>query len=76
MTGADFLDRLNTDQRASYADGAVEMLAYTLPNDKAKCVFDWYYRGPGPEQLVGALRQHRELPVAGVLQVLAKRLCK
>ena len=74
MTGADFFDRLNSQQRASYVDGAVEMLAYSLSNDRAKCVFDWYYRGRGPEQLMGALKHHRDLPVSGVLQILAKRL--
>jgi hypothetical protein len=75
MTGADFFDRLTDQRRADYVDGAIEMLAYTLPDAKAKCVFDWYYRGRGPEQLIGALKQHRELPVTGVLQVLVKRLC-
>jgi hypothetical protein len=75
MTGAEFLDKLNDQQRASYVDGAVEMLAYVMPGDKAKCVFDWYYRGQGPEQLIRALRQNRELPVTGILKVLVKRLC-
>jgi hypothetical protein len=76
MTGADFFDRLTDQQRASYVDGAVEMLAYTLPDSSAQCVYDWYYRGRGPEQLMGALKQHRELPVTGILQVLVKRLCQ
>jgi hypothetical protein len=49
--------------------------SYALPDEKAKCVINWYYKGTGPEQLIGALRQLRELPVTGVLQVLAKRLC-
>ncbi|MFL5266199.1 MAG: hypothetical protein ACJ8AH_06295 [Stellaceae bacterium] len=75
MTGSEFLEKLNDQQRASYVDGAVEMLAYGLDDRKAGCVVDWYYKGSGPEQLIRALRQHPELPVTGVLQVLAKRLC-
>lgn len=75
MIGADFLDRLTDQRRADYVDGALEMLAYGLPADKATCVYDWYYRGHGPEQLANALKQHRDLPVTGVLQVLVKRLC-
>jgi hypothetical protein len=52
------------------------MMAYSLPDTRAKCVFDWYYRGRGPEQLMGALKQHRDLPVTGILQILVKRLCQ
>jgi hypothetical protein len=74
MTGAEFLEKLNDQQRASYIDGALEMLAYGLPEAKARRVIGWYYEGEGPRQLIGALHQHRQLPVQGVLQVLVKRL--
>ena len=75
MTGADFLDKLNHQQRASYIDGALDMLAYGLPVAQSKCVRDWYYEGDGPRQLIRAVHQCRDKPVQGVLQVLAKRIC-
>ena len=75
MTGADFLDKLNQQQRASYVDGALDMLAYCLTQPQAKCVRDWYYNGDGPRQLIAAVHQCRDKPVQGILQVLAKRVC-
>ena len=76
MTGSEFLEKLNDQQRASYADGAIEMVSYGMEEHKAGCVIDWYYKGPRREQLIRALRQHPELPVTGVLQVLVKRLAR
>jgi hypothetical protein len=79
MSAADFLDRFNDDQRAAYVDGAIETLAYTFAaagdQKRASCVLDWYYRGPGPQQLGSTLKDHRDLPVGGVLQALTRRLC-
>jgi hypothetical protein len=72
---SDFLDRLNDQQRAAYVDGAIEMLAYGMEGQKASRALDWFYRGRGPEQLAAALKQHRDLPVTGILQVLVKRIC-
>ena len=70
MTGSDFLDRLTDQWRADYLDGALAMLACGLPKHMAKRVYDWFYRGPGPGQLMAALMQHRKLPVTGMLQAL------
>ncbi len=75
MTSAEFLEKLNHQQQTAYVEGAIEMLAYGLDKPKASRVIDWYYKGDGPAQLVRALHQHRDLPVQGVLQVLAKRVC-
>ena len=46
MTGSEFLEKLNDQQRASYADGAIEMVSYGMEEHKAGCVIDWYYKGP------------------------------
>ena len=75
MTGSEFLGKLNDQQRASYVEGALDMLAYGLTQPQAKCVRDWYYEGQGPAQLIGALHQYPDKPVQGILQVLVKRLC-
>jgi len=75
MTGAEFLDKMNHQQRAAYVEGALDMLAYGLTQPKAKALRDWYYQGDGPRQLIAAVHQCRDKPVQGVLQVLAKRLC-
>jgi hypothetical protein len=75
MISADFLDRLDGNQSAAYLDGAVETLAASGDNKKAKCVLDWYYRDAGATQLVGTLKAHRDMPVSGILHAMAKRLC-
>jgi hypothetical protein len=49
------------------------MLAQTdLPG--AACVYDWYYRGSGIEQLAQMLPKYPQLPVTGILKVLVARL--
>lgn len=75
MNGAEFLDNLNDQQRSAYVEGALDMMAYDMPVPKAQCLRNWYYQGEGPKQLIGAVRQYRDKPVQGILQVLAKRLC-
>jgi hypothetical protein len=75
MTGTEFLDKMNDQQRAAYVEGVLDMLAYGLPVPQAKCLQDWYYEGDGPRQLIRAVHQRPDLPVQGVLQVLSKRLC-
>ena len=55
MTGAEFLDKMNHQQRAAYVEGALDMLAYGLTQPKAKALRDWYYQGDGPRQLIGAV---------------------
>jgi hypothetical protein len=79
MLSADFLDRFNDQERAAYAGGIVDSMAYGFAaakqESKAVCVNNWFYRGQGPQQLASVLQAHRDLPVPGVLQVLVKRLC-
>jgi hypothetical protein len=76
MTGTDFLDKLNDQQRAWYVNGVLDGMTYDMPVPKAACVRNWYYEGEGPRQLIGAVRQYRDKPVQGILQVLVKRLCQ
>jgi hypothetical protein len=80
MNSADFLDKMNGYQRAIYVSGLVDLEAYSLGTagggDKAARILDWYFRGPGPKQVVAAARAHRDLPVEGILKALSGRLCK
>jgi hypothetical protein len=79
IIGADFLDRLNDDQRTSYLNGVVEMLAYDLSTrnhkQQSSCLTDWYYRGAGPGMVAEAIRRYRDLPVVGVLKLLVQHVC-
>jgi hypothetical protein len=72
MLASDFLDKLTDVQRSAYLEGALEMLATA---QGSPCGYDWYYRGPGPQQLAAVLTKHRDLPVAAVLQALVKKQC-
>ena len=65
---------LTTSSRRRMSKARSKCSPTALDKPKASRVIDWNYKGDGPAQLVRALHQHRELPVQGVLQVLAKRL--
>ena len=79
LTGGDILDKMNTDQRASYLAGSVEMAAFLSVNEgnaeRAKCIMDWYRDKNGIDAVVDMLAQYKEKQALPVLQVLIKRAC-
>lgn len=80
MQSSDFFDKLSREEQASYLGPAVEMHAYILAAtgdpEQAKCVYDWYFRGPGPRQLVHAASDNRDQPIDKMVYVLIRRQCK
>ena len=75
MTGNDYLNKMTAQERTAYVAGALEMLAYS---DKAlgQCAVDWYLKGDGPTELAAVITKNPELPIPGILTILAKRHCK
>jgi hypothetical protein len=58
----------------AYLAGALETLACS---DKAfgQCAVDWYLKDNGPVELAAVVSKNPELPVPGILTILAKRHC-
>ena len=75
MTGYDFLNKMTDQERTAYVAGALEMLAYSN-TAFGQCAVDWYLKGNGPVELAAVVSKNPELPVPGILTILAKRHCK
>ena len=80
LTGTEFSQKMNKDQRTAYLDGVVETLMYTN-RGISECILNWYYRGTpaenakSAEEVIGAIHANPELPVSGIVSVLVKRHC-
>lgn len=50
LTGAEFREKLSSDERVAYYNGSVEtaylIYARSGQKEKAQCIFDWYAKDP------------------------------
>lgn len=80
VTAGDVLDRMDADERFGFMNGALDMLAYELSRagqgDKTACVYDWYFRGNGPSEVVAVFDNHKDLPAVAIIRTLADRHCQ
>jgi len=75
LTGTEFMQKMNKDQRGAYLDGVVETLMY-VKKDSSDCILKWYYEtDASAAEVVGFINANLELPVSGIVSVLVKRHC-
>lgn len=80
LTGADIMEKMDSDERFAYVAGAIEMAAFLSQVNgqpkKADCIMDWYFdRDTGTKQVYQALSHFNDRQAHPVIVALINKTC-